>query len=173
MVVSGDTYFAVDQLAELARGSTQVFPVSQSAPNSLAVAANAVQGDDQQMADSDGVAGQLSANLGQQTVKLTKVQVLFNHNQLMTEGFGNTRKQAERNASINGLRWLKENKLLGEDMAGSFGVAVPHTNGDFEQIMERGPMLGLAQDAQDDGEDVEMTVEDGFSDNDEEERKMY
>lgn len=26
------------------------------------------------------------------TVKLTKVQVLYNHNQVMTEGYGNTRK---------------------------------------------------------------------------------
>ena len=39
-------------------------------------------------------------------VKLTKVAVMFNHNTVMTEGYGNSKKQAERNASINGLRWL-------------------------------------------------------------------
>ena len=28
----------------------------------------------------------------------------------MTEGFGNTNQQAEKNASLNGLTWLKINK---------------------------------------------------------------
>ena len=42
----------------------------------------------------------------------------------MTEGYGNTRKQAERNASINGLRWLKENKLVEENATGFSGVIV-------------------------------------------------
>ena len=44
----------------------------------------------------------------------------------MTEGYGNTRKQAERNASINGLRWLKMNKLLDENAASCSGVGVHH-----------------------------------------------
>lgn len=48
----------------------------------------------------------------------------------MTVGFGNTRKQAERNASINGLRWLKENKLLEENAASCSGVGVHHNPND-------------------------------------------
>ena len=60
------------------------------------------------------------------TVKLTKVQVLYNHNQVMTEGFGNTRKQAERNASINGLAWLKKNRLIEDGAAASSGMGVHH-----------------------------------------------
>lgn len=31
----------------------------------------------------------------------------------MTSGYGNTRKQAERNASINGYKWLIDNILVG------------------------------------------------------------
>ena len=57
-------------------------------------------------------------------VKLTKVRVLFNHNEEMTVGYGNSRKQAERNASINGLRWLKANKLLDESAASCSGLGV-------------------------------------------------
>lgn len=60
------------------------------------------------------------------TVKLTKVKVLFNHNNTMAEGVGNTRKQAERNASINGLTWLRKHKLLAEDAAASSGMGVHH-----------------------------------------------
>ena len=60
------------------------------------------------------------------TVKLTKVQVLYNHNQVMTEGYGNTRKQAERNASINGLNWLKKNRLIEDGAAASSGMGVHH-----------------------------------------------
>lgn len=59
-------------------------------------------------------------------VKLTKVRVLFNHNMTMTLGYGNSRKQAERNASINGLRWLKANKLLEENAASCSGMGVHH-----------------------------------------------
>ena len=33
-----------------------------------------------------------------------------NNGQIMTEGFGNTNQQAEKNASIMGLLWFKENK---------------------------------------------------------------
>lgn len=48
----------------------------------------------------------------------------------MTEGYGNSRKQAERNASINGLRWLKVNKLLEENAASSSGMGVHHNPND-------------------------------------------
>lgn len=44
----------------------------------------------------------------------------------MVEGFGNSRKQAERNASINGLRWLTMNKLIDENAASSSGIGVHH-----------------------------------------------
>jgi len=35
--------------------------------------------------------------------KLYKIDVIYNAGELMCSGYGNTKKQAERNASINGL----------------------------------------------------------------------
>jgi len=40
---------------------------------------------------------------------MVKVDIIFNNGQLMTSGWGNTRKAAERNASIHGLQWLQTN----------------------------------------------------------------
>jgi hypothetical protein len=40
-------------------------------------------------------------------VKLNRCEVLYNNGELMVEGFGSSKKQADRNASIVGLRWLK------------------------------------------------------------------
>ena len=56
----------------------------------------------------------LTPGEGQNIVKMIRCEVLFNHNQVMADGLGNTKKQAERNASINGLAWLRDNKLLNE-----------------------------------------------------------
>ena len=38
--------------------------------------------------------------------KMFKVDIIFKNGRLMTSGWGNTRKMAERNASIHGLKWL-------------------------------------------------------------------
>ena len=38
--------------------------------------------------------------------KMFKVDIIFKNGRLMTSGWGNTRKMAERNASIHGLQWL-------------------------------------------------------------------
>lgn len=35
--------------------------------------------------------------------------MLFNNGEVMVEGYGNSKKQAERNASIQGLEWLRRN----------------------------------------------------------------
>ena len=51
----------------------------------------------------------------------------------MTEGYGNSRKQAERNASINGLRWLKERNFIDENAASCSGLGVHHNP--LEQMM--------------------------------------
>lgn len=50
-----------------------------------------------------------------QKVRMIRCEVLFNHNEVMAEGLGSTRKQAERNASINGLAWLRANKLISDE----------------------------------------------------------
>lgn len=47
--------------------------------------------------------------------RMIRCEVLFNHNEVMAEGLGSTRKQAERNASINGLAWLRANKLISDE----------------------------------------------------------
>ena len=47
-------------------------------------------------------------------VKLFKVVVLYNFGDEMCTGYGNTKKQAERNASINGLNWMREKGILSE-----------------------------------------------------------
>ena len=52
--------------------------------------------------------------------KVIKVDILYNHNQVLASGMGNTRKQAERNASIYGLRWL-ESRGLAPSNIGQFG----------------------------------------------------
>ena len=39
-----------------------------------------------------------------------RVDIIFNNGQIMTSAFGNTKHQAEKNASIKGLKWLAENK---------------------------------------------------------------
>ena len=57
-------------------------------------------------------------------VKMIRCDVLFNHNELMATGFGNSKKQAERNASINGLKWLRVNKLLSHEQVSCSGVGV-------------------------------------------------
>ncbi len=49
---------------------------------------------------------------------------MFNHNEVMAEGLGSTRKQAERNASINGLAWLRKHKLLNDQQVSCSGVGV-------------------------------------------------
>ena len=56
--------------------------------------------------DSQMISTAAPSNDTAHLVKLMKVVVKFNHNSVMTQGYGNSRKQAERNASINGLRWL-------------------------------------------------------------------
>ena len=48
---------------------------------------------------------------GEQTSKMVKVDIIFNNGQKMTSGWGNTRKAAERNASIHGLQWLEQNNI--------------------------------------------------------------
>ena len=50
--------------------------------------------------------------------KMVKCEILYNNNEVMTVGFGNSKKQAERNASIQGQIWLHQNKgdqLLSEE----------------------------------------------------------
>ena len=90
----------------------------------------------------------------------------------MTEGFGNTRKQAERNASINGLRWLKENKLLEENAASCSGVGVHHNPNDVVVPVAFNNNTATQQQHVEDDDceaDVEMTVENdegAYSDND-------
>ena len=55
---------------------------------------------------------------------MIRCDVLFNHNELMATGYGNSKKQAERNASINGLKWLRVNKLLSHEQVSCSGVGV-------------------------------------------------
>ena len=43
-------------------------------------------------------------------IKLFKSEILFNNHEVMTVGFGSSKKQADRNASIRGYNWLLENK---------------------------------------------------------------
>jgi len=38
--------------------------------------------------------------------KMIKVDVIYNSNQVLCSGWGNTKHAAERNASILGLKWL-------------------------------------------------------------------
>lgn len=58
-----------------------------------------------------------------------RVEVIFNNNQVMTEGIGNTKKQAERNASINGLSFLRVGGYLPENMGATCsGLGVKHSN---------------------------------------------
>ena len=42
---------------------------------------------------------------------MVKVDIIFNNGQLMTSGWGNSRKMAERNASIHGLQLLESNQI--------------------------------------------------------------
>ena len=90
----------------------------------------------------------------------------------MTVGFGNTRKQAERNASINGLRWLKCNKLLEENAASCSGVGVHHNPNDSVvpaafNAQQHFPEMAAADE---NGDDIEMTNEAALSED--EERKI-
>jgi len=41
---------------------------------------------------------------------LNRVDVIFNNGQIMTSAYGSSKQQAEKNASIKGLKWLAENK---------------------------------------------------------------
>ena len=76
MAVAGDTFFTVSQLADLAIGN-QVTPVSQSTTNHATSGGTGITAtNDQQMAFDDSNSTHNITN----TVKLTKVQVLFNHN---------------------------------------------------------------------------------------------
>jgi len=43
--------------------------------------------------------------------KMIQVRIIHNNGQIMTVGYGNSKEQAERNASINGLQWLQNNRL--------------------------------------------------------------
>lgn len=42
--------------------------------------------------------------------KMVKVNIIHNNGQVMVSGYGSTCPQAEKNASINGIIWLRENK---------------------------------------------------------------
>jgi len=39
--------------------------------------------------------------------KMYRIDVIYNNGLVMCSGWGNTKHAAERNASINGLNWLK------------------------------------------------------------------
>lgn len=41
---------------------------------------------------------------------MVKCEIIYNNNEVMTVGFGNSKKQAERNASIQGCYWLERYK---------------------------------------------------------------
>ena len=41
---------------------------------------------------------------------MVKCEILYNNNEVMTVGFGNSKRQAERNASIQGQIWLHQNR---------------------------------------------------------------
>lgn len=41
---------------------------------------------------------------------MVKCEILYNNNEVMTIGFGSSRRQAERNASIQGQIWLHQNR---------------------------------------------------------------
>lgn len=43
--------------------------------------------------------------------KMSRIDIIYNSNQVMCSGWGNTRHAAERNASIQGLKWLRCNGL--------------------------------------------------------------
>ncbi len=38
------------------------------------------------------------------------MDIIYNNNEVMVSAYGNTKKQAERNASIEGIKWLNQNK---------------------------------------------------------------
>jgi len=44
------------------------------------------------------------------TDKMIKIDIIYNQGQIMATGYGSSRDQAEKNASINGLLWLQQNK---------------------------------------------------------------
>ena len=46
------------------------------------------------------------------TSRLVKVDIIYNSGQVLCSGWGNTKHAAERNASIRGLKWLKENYAI-------------------------------------------------------------
>jgi hypothetical protein len=52
----------------------------------------------------------------------------------MCKGYGNTRKQAERNASINGLLWLKKSGLIDEQDVSCSGRTVNQNIMGFQTI---------------------------------------
>ena len=41
-------------------------------------------------------------------VEMFQADVIYNNGQIMCTGYGSNRKQAERNASVLGLQWIKE-----------------------------------------------------------------
>lgn len=45
-----------------------------------------------------------------ETANMYRSQIIFNNGQIMAQGFGSTKDQAERNVSIFGLTWLQEHK---------------------------------------------------------------
>lgn len=40
---------------------------------------------------------------------MIKIEIIYNNGQVMVHGYGSNVYQAEKNASIKGLEWLKEN----------------------------------------------------------------
>lgn len=64
-------------------------------------------------------------------MRLCEVDVIFNAGELMCRGYGNTRKQAERNASINGLAWMRKKGILSEQDVSCSGRAVNQNIGGF------------------------------------------
>lgn len=49
-------------------------------------------------------------DLDDQEELLYKSEIIFNGGEVMCSSFGASKDQATRNASIMGLKWLKENK---------------------------------------------------------------
>jgi hypothetical protein len=67
-------------------------------------------------------------------VKLFEVAVVYNFGDTMCKGYGNTKKQAERNASINGLNWLCKQGILSEQDVSCSGRVVNQNLGGFQAL---------------------------------------
>ena len=83
---------------------------------------------------------------GQQTLndldvpryKMVKCEVVYNNNEVMTVGFGNSKKQAERNASIQGCQWLENYKLthFAQIQQEQLDIEDPEEEEDDDEVME-------------------------------------